>query len=79
MVVATIVSVDGVLSAPLQLGAKALLSRRAQVCPADKSKWKLPKMDYDPGLAADVMEYLKKYQKLPGDTSNAETPSVQSG
>ena len=37
VLVATIVTVGGVHSAPLQLGAKALLSRSAQVCGADKT------------------------------------------
>ena len=56
---ATIVSVDGCLSGPIQLGAKALLSRAAQVCPSDKSLWQTPIANYDPGLAKDCDKYFR--------------------
>ena len=59
ILLATIVAVDGVLSAPLQLEAKALLSRSAQVCGSDKSLWKTPLAQFDPQLAEDIMAYLR--------------------
>ena len=36
---ASIVSTDGILSAPLQLGAKIILSRAAVLCPGGVESW----------------------------------------
>ena len=62
VLVAKIVTVDGVLSSPLQNGAKALLSRSARVCGYDKRLWKTPLVNFDPQLAKDIMGYLRTIQ-----------------
>ena len=55
---ASLVSTDGVLSVPLQLGAKFLLSRVAVVCPGMES-WNRPLVEDDPGFVEDVRRYVK--------------------
>ena len=57
---ASIVSTDGVLSAPLQLGAKLLLSRAATLCPGtDSVKWTVPLKTIDSEIVTDVVSYIK--------------------
>ena len=55
---ASLVSTDGVLSVPLQLGAKLLLSRAAVVCPGMES-WNKPLVEDDPEFVEDVRRYVK--------------------
>ena len=55
---ASLVSTDGVLSVPLQLGAKLLLSRAAVVCPGMES-WNKPLVEDDPEFIEDVCRYIK--------------------
>ena len=61
---ASIVSIDGCLTAPIQLGAKALLSRASQVCTADKALWQSAIINYDPELAADINMYIRSIRNF---------------
>ena len=61
---ATIVSIDGCLIAPIQLGAKALLSRASQVCPADKSLWQSTIINYNPELAVNINKYIRSIRNF---------------
>ena len=52
---ASIVSTDGILSAPLQLGAKLLLSRAATLCAGtDSVKWTVPLKTIDSDSALKI-------------------------
>ena len=55
---ASLVSTDGTLSVPLQLGAKLLLSCAAVVCPGMES-WNRPLVEDDPGFVEDVSWYVE--------------------
>ena len=59
---ASIVSTDGVLSAPLQLGAKLLLSRAAVLCPGGVESWRKELQNIDKGFTEDVLLYLKSIE-----------------
>ena len=53
MLCASLVSSDGILSVPLQLGAKLLLSRAAVICPGMES-WNRPLVKDDPEFVDNV-------------------------
>ena len=55
---AYLVSTDGILSVPLQLGARLLLSHAAVVCPGMES-WNRPLVEDNPGFVEDVRRYVK--------------------
>ena len=63
---ASLVSTDGVLSVPLQLGAKLLLSRAAVVCPGMES-WNRQLVEDDPGswrMSAGMLKLLSTIRIL---------------
>ena len=55
---ASIVSTDGILSVPLQLGAKLLLSCASLISPGMEN-WNLPIVEVDTGFASDVCKYVR--------------------
>jgi len=59
---ASIVSTDGVLSAPLQLGAKLLLSRAAVLCPGGVESWRKELQSIDSQFTEDVISYIKSIE-----------------
>ena len=54
-------STDGVLSAPLQLDAKSLLSRASVISPGLES-WNKPQIDLDSEFTNDVLSYVKSIE-----------------
>ena len=61
---ASIVSTDGVLSAPLQLGAKLLLSRVSTLCPGSEgAQWNVPLVTIDKEFVEDVKAYVKSIER----------------
>ena len=64
---ASIVSTDGVLSAPLHMGAKLLLSRAAQLLPGGPEVWRKPLMEVESENVQDCLKYIdsvKEYQNI---------------
>ena len=59
---ASIVSTDGVMSAPLQLGAKLLLSRASVLCPG-LEMWNKPLDEIDSKFTQDVLRYVKSIER----------------
>ena len=60
---ASLVSTDGILSVPLQLGAKILLSRASVISPGMES-WNLPLDNVDPDFASDVCRYVESIENF---------------
>ena len=59
---ATIMSIDGVLTALLANGAKILLSRAAQICPTDKQLWSETIYKFDISLCKDINKYSLSFR-----------------
>ena len=64
---ASIISADGILLAPLQVGTKLLLSRAVQLLPGHHEFWRKPPMEVDIEFVQDCLKYIdsvKAYQKI---------------
>ena len=64
---ASITSTDGVLSAPLQVGAKLLVSRAAQLLPGGPEVWRKPLVGIDDEFVGDCLKYIDSisdYEKI---------------
>ena len=59
---ASIVPTDGILSAPLQLGAKLLLSRAAVLCSCGVESWRKELQKIGKGFIENVLLYLKSIE-----------------
>ena len=57
----SLVSTDGILFVPLQLGAKLLLSPSSVISPGMEN-WNLPLVEVDPDFASDVCKYVKSIE-----------------
>ena len=62
-----ITSTEGVLSAPLQVGAKLLVSRAAQLLPGGPEIWRKPLVGIDDKFVGDCLKYIDSisdYEKI---------------
>ena len=60
-------STDGIMSAPLQIGAKLLLSRPAQIMPGGTEVWRKPLIEVDREFVQDCLKYInsvKYYENI---------------
>ena len=53
---ASIISTDGILSTPLKIGARLLLSRAAQLLPGGPEVWRTPLVEVESEFVQDFLK-----------------------